>query len=75
MALDQVRASKLTEAGMVANQKDDFAIKLEGYDTQSSQNAAVIFNGQQDANPPGLLANTGGAGSATNAATDRETDA
>ncbi|EBP3957646.1 fimbrial assembly protein FimA, partial [Salmonella enterica subsp. enterica] len=49
MALDQVRASKLTEAGMVANQKDDFAIKLEGYDTQSSQNAAVIFYGQQDA--------------------------
>ncbi|EMB7877361.1 fimbrial assembly protein FimA, partial [Salmonella enterica] len=36
MTLDQVRASKLTEAGMVANQKDDFAINLEGYDTQSS---------------------------------------
>lgn len=60
---------------MVANQKDDFAINLEGYDTQSSQNAAVIFNGQQDANQPGSLANTGGTGSATNAATDRETDA
>ncbi len=60
---------------MVANQKDDFAINLEGCDTQSSQNAAVIFNGQQDANQPGSLANTAGADSAMNAATDRETDA
>ncbi|EEF2867746.1 fimbrial protein BcfA [Salmonella enterica subsp. enterica serovar Newport] len=60
VTLGQVRASKLTEAGMVANQKEDF--------TQTSQNAAVIFNGQQDANQPGSLANTAGAGSATNVA-------
>ncbi|EBF4723993.1 fimbrial protein BcfA [Salmonella enterica] len=62
VTLGQVRASKLTEAGMVAN------IKLEDCDTQTSQNAAVIFNGQQDANQPGSLANTAGAGSATNVA-------
>ncbi|ELU3076628.1 fimbrial protein BcfA [Salmonella enterica] len=61
VTLGQVRASKLTEAGMVANQKEDFT-------TQTSQNAAVIFNGQQDANQPGSLANTAGAGSATNVA-------
>lgn len=53
---------------MVANQKEDFTIKLEDCDTQTSQNAAVIFNGQQDANQPGSLANTAGAGSATNVA-------
>lgn len=68
VTLGQVRASKLTEAGMVANQKEDFTIKLEDCDTQTSQNAAVIFNGQQDANQPGSLANTAGAGSATNVA-------
>ncbi|EBL2122308.1 fimbrial protein BcfA [Salmonella enterica] len=68
VTLGQVRASKLTEAGMVVNQKEDFTIKLEDCDTQTSQNAAVIFNGQQDANQPGSLANTAGAGSATNVA-------
>ncbi|WP_348251639.1 fimbrial protein, partial [Salmonella enterica] len=44
VTLGQVRASILTEAGMAANQKDDFAIKLEDCDTHTSQNAAVIFN-------------------------------
>lgn len=43
VTLGQVRASKLTEAGMVANQKEDFTIKLEDCDTQTSQNAAVIL--------------------------------
>ena len=54
--LSQVRSTKLTTAGMVANQKEDFNIKLEDCDTTVSQNAAVIFNGQEDANQPGSLA-------------------
>lgn len=66
--LSQVRAAKLTTAGMVANQKENFTIKLEDCDTSVKQNAAVIFNGQQDANLAGTLANTAGAGSATNVA-------
>ena len=60
--------TKLTAAGMVANQKEDFSIKLEDCDTTVSQNAAVIFNGQQDSSLAGSLANTAGAGSATNVA-------
>ena len=43
VTLSQVRASKLTAAGMVANQKEDFSIKLEDCDTTVSQEAAVIF--------------------------------
>ena len=43
VTLSQVRTSKLTAAGMVANQKEDFSIKLEDCDTTVSQNAAVIL--------------------------------
>lgn len=68
VTLGQVRAVKLTSPGMVANQKENFNIKLEDCDTSVQQNAAVIFNGQQDAGEPGSLANTAGAGSATNVA-------
>ena len=68
VTLSQVRASKLTAAGMVANQKEDFSIKLEDCDTTVSQEAAVIFNGQQDGTLAGSLANTAGAGAATNVA-------
>ncbi|WFC82102.1 fimbrial protein BcfA [Enterobacter quasiroggenkampii] len=66
--LSQVRTVKLTESGMLANQKEDFHIKLEDCDTTVSQNAAVIFNAQQDATQPGAMANTAGAGSALNVA-------
>ena len=66
--LSQVRTVKLTESGMLANQKEDFHIKLEDCDTSVSQNAAVIFNAQQDATQPGAMANTAGAGSALNVA-------
>lgn len=66
--LSQVRTVKLTQAGMMANQKEDFQIKLEDCDTSVSQNAAVIFNAQQDEAQPGTLANTAGAGSAQNVA-------
>lgn len=68
VTLSQVRSSKLTTAGMVANQKEDFNIKLEDCDITVSQNAAVIFNGQEDSTQPGSLANTAGAGSASNVA-------
>ncbi|MBR7404483.1 fimbrial protein, partial [Klebsiella pneumoniae] len=49
---------------MQANQKEDFKIVLEDCDATVSQNAAVIFNGQQDPAVEGSLANTAGAGSA-----------
>ena len=68
VTLSQVRASKLTDAGMTANQKEDFSIKLEDCDTTVSQQAAVIFNGQQDSMLEGTLANTAGAGAASNVA-------
>ncbi|MGK4762975.1 fimbrial protein, partial [Salmonella enterica] len=35
VTIGQVRASQLTEAGMVSNQKEDFTIKLEDCDTQT----------------------------------------
>ncbi|WP_368749896.1 fimbrial protein BcfA [Klebsiella aerogenes] len=68
VTLSQVRTAKLTTAGMLANQKEDFKIKLEDCDTTVSQNAAVIFNGQEDSTQAGSLANTAGAGAATNVA-------
>lgn len=68
VTLSQVRAAKLANAGEVANQKEAFTIKLEDCDTTVSQNAAVIFNGQSDQTQAGALANTAGAGSATNVA-------
>ncbi|ADO46905.1 fimbrial protein BcfA [[Enterobacter] lignolyticus] len=68
VTLSQVRTAKLTTAGMTANQKEAFSIKLADCDTTVSQNAAVIFNGQQDSIQVGALANTAGAGSATNVA-------
>ena len=58
VTLSQVRTVKLTTKGMQANQKEDFKIVLEDCDTTVSQNAAVIFNGQQDAALAGSLANT-----------------
>ncbi|MEO3990140.1 fimbrial protein BcfA [Pseudocitrobacter cyperus] len=68
VTLGQVRSTKLTAAGMTANQKEDFTIKLEDCDISTTQNAAVIFNGQEDPSQTGALANTAGAGSATNVA-------
>ncbi|RAU36570.1 fimbrial protein BcfA [Enterobacter sp. RIT418] len=66
--LSQVRTVKLTTAGMLANQKEDFQIKLEDCDATVSQNAAVIFNAQQEETQPGAMANTAGAGAALNVA-------
>lgn len=68
VTLGEVRASKINRGRYGGESKEDFTIKLEDCDTQTNQNAAVIFNGQQDANQPGSLANTAGAGSATNVA-------
>ena len=68
VTLSQVRSAKLASAGEVANQKEDFTIKLEDCDTTVSTNAAVIFNGQYDEKQAGALANTAGHGSATNVA-------
>ena len=68
VALDQVRTVKLATAGDYANQKKDFHIDLKDCDPTVSQNAAVIFNAQEDADAAGAMANTAGAGSATNVA-------
>ncbi len=68
VTLGQVRSEKLATSGAVANQKEPFNIKLEDCDTTVSQNAAVIFSGQQDATIGGTLANTAGVGAATNVA-------
>lgn len=66
--LSQVRTAKLTTAGATANQKEDFKIKLADCDITVSQNAAVMFNGQGDPAEAGSLANTAGAGAASNVA-------
>lgn len=68
VTLDQVRAAKLATAGQAAGQQQHFNIKLEDCDTTAYSNVAVTFNGQSDATTAGALANTAGAGSATNVA-------
>lgn len=68
VALDQVRTVKLATAGQAAGQQKNFSIKLADCDTTISQNAAVTFNGQSDNVTTGALANTAGAGAATNVA-------
>lgn len=68
VSLDQARTTKLSAPGMLANQKQDFHIDLKDCDPTVSQNAAVIFNAQEDTTVAGAMANTAGAGSATNVA-------
>jgi len=64
VTLDQVRAANLTDAGEYANQKQDFHIDLKDCDPTISQNAAVIFNAQEEPLIAGTMANTAGAGAA-----------
>lgn len=66
--MGQARTARLTTVGEAAGQKQAFTIKLEDCDSTVSQNAAVMFNGQGDANQDGVLANTAGAGAAKNVA-------
>lgn len=68
VTLGQVRTVRLATAGSAANQKEAFNIKLEDCDTTVATSAAVIFNGQEDANVAGTLANTAGAGAASHVA-------
>jgi len=68
VTLDQVRTAKLSVAGMYANQKQDFHIDLKDCDPAVSQNAAVIFNAQEEPGAAGAMANTAGAGAAGNVA-------
>lgn len=68
VALDQVRTARLAEAGKFANQKQEFHIDLKDCDPAVSQNAAVIFNAQADGTVVGAMANTAGAGAASNVA-------
>lgn len=68
VTLGQVQSAKLAASGALAGQKEAFTIKLEDCSTAVSTNAAVVFNGQEDSSLPGTLANTAGAGGATNVA-------
>ncbi|MGU3412137.1 fimbrial protein [Enterobacteriaceae bacterium C23F] len=68
VTLDQVRAARLATAGQAANQQQHFNIKLEDCDTTAYSNVSVTFNGQSDATTATALANTAGAGAATNVA-------
>jgi len=68
VTLDQVRAAKLATAGQAAGQQQSFNIKLEDCDTTAFTNVAVTFKGQSDTTTTGALANTAGAGAATNVA-------
>ncbi|MFP2237292.1 fimbrial protein [Pseudescherichia vulneris] len=68
VTLDQVQSTKLATAGQAAGQQQPFSISLEGCDSSVSTNAGVTFNGQADLTTTTALANTAGAGSATNVA-------
>ncbi|TNV17212.1 fimbrial protein [Buttiauxella sp. B2] len=68
ITLDQVKTSKLATPGQAAGQQHPFSISLEDCDTSVSANAGVTFNGQADAVTATALANTAGAGAATNVA-------
>ena len=68
VTLDQVQASRLATAGQAAGQPQSFNIMLEGCDSTVSTNAGISFNGPADATTSTALANTAGAGSATNVA-------
>ena len=65
--MGQIAKTAFSGTGSTAAEQD-FSIKLEDCDTTVSQEAAVIFNGQQDGTLAGSLANTAGAGAATNVA-------
>jgi len=68
ITLDQVQATKLATPGQAAGQQQPFTISLEGCNSTVSANAGVTFNGQADTTTTTALANTAGAGSATNVA-------
>lgn len=66
--LDQVRAVKLGTKDQLAGQPKSFTIKLVDCDVSTYTNASVSFTGQTDAVAKTALANTAGAGAATNVA-------
>lgn len=68
VSLDQVQATKLATPGQTANQQQSFNIVLEDCNSTVSANAGVTFNGQADSTTTTALANTAGAGAATNVA-------
>lgn len=66
--LDQVQATRLATPGQAAGQQQSFSISLEDCNSTVSTNAGVTFNGQGDSTTTTALANTAGAGAATNVA-------
>ncbi|MFX2611954.1 fimbrial protein [Enterobacter mori] len=64
--LDQIKSSTFTAGGEFANQRKAFEIKLADCSTGTQTTAAVSFNGNSDSSDTTLLANTAGAGAATN---------
>ena len=68
ITLDQVQASKLATAGQAAGQQQPFSISLDDCDISVSATAGVTFCGQADTDNATALANTAGAGAASNVA-------
>ncbi|WP_425272754.1 fimbrial protein [Rahnella woolbedingensis] len=68
ITLDDVKVSKLATSGEAAGQPVPFQIVIADCDTTVMQNVSVSFNGQSDVSSTGALANTAGAGAATNVA-------
>ncbi|WP_159867107.1 MULTISPECIES: fimbrial protein [unclassified Raoultella] len=66
--LDQVQATRLATPGQAAGQQQPFSITLEDCNSVVSANAGVTFNGQADTDTVTALANTAGAGAASNVA-------
>lgn len=66
--LDTVPASTFTAADQAANAAKAFSISLKNCDTTTYKTVSVTFSGQTPEGKPALLANTAGAGAASNVA-------
>lgn len=68
VSLDTVKSTSFTDADQLANASKPFTISLLECDTTTRESVQISFNGQTVDGKPGLLANTAGAGSASNVA-------
>lgn len=64
--LDTVKSTTFTAADQLANASKPFTINLLECDTSTRETVQISFSGQTVAGKPNLLANTAGAGSASN---------
>ncbi|MBS0847809.1 fimbrial protein [Citrobacter sp. JGM124] len=66
VTLDTVKASIFKAADQLANAKKPFTISLLDCSTDAIKTVQITFSGQTVTGKPGVLANTAGAGSASN---------